>query len=98
MVTGKNNNNNDLVAETINNGSISFLSELLINQGFVSGEEKKDNMTAENAKQTTEINTNEYESLISDILKDPHSHSYSYIVLIEFCTLRYSYLLQCFTW
>ena len=33
MVTG--NNNNDLVAETINNDSISFLSKLLINQSFV---------------------------------------------------------------
>ena len=38
----------------------------MINQSFVSGEEKKDDTTTENTK----INTNEYESFISDILKD----------------------------
>ena len=67
---GNNNNNKDLVAETINNGSIGFLSELLINLGFISDEERKDDMTTENAKQTTVINTNEHESLISDIHND----------------------------
>ena len=46
-------NNNDLVAETINNGGISFLSELLINQSFVSDEERKDD-------------NNENKSFISD--------------------------------
>ena len=63
----KGNDNNDLVAETINNDSIVFLSELLINQSFVSDEERKDDTTTENAK----INTNEDENFISDILKDP---------------------------
>ena len=66
---GNKNNSKDLVAETINNGNISFLSELLINQSFVSDEERKDDTTTENTKQTTEINTNEYKSFISDILK-----------------------------
>ena len=48
----------------INCDSIDFISELLINQSFVPGEEKKDDTTTENTK----INTNE--SFISDILKD----------------------------
>ena len=39
MVMGK--SNNDLVAETINNDSLSFLSELLINQSFVLDEDRK---------------------------------------------------------
>ena len=60
------NNNNDLVAETRKHDSISLLSELLINQSFVSGEERKDDMTMENAK----INSNVHESFIPDILKD----------------------------
>ena len=32
--------------------------------------ETKDEMTTENTKQTSEINTNEHESFISDIIKD----------------------------
>ena len=50
----------------INCDSINSTSELVINQSFVSGEEKKDDTTTENTK----INTNEHESFISDILKD----------------------------
>ena len=51
----KGNNNNDLIADTRDNGGINFLSELLSNQSFVSDEERKDEMTTENTKQTTEI-------------------------------------------
>ena len=46
--------------------SINFIAEPLINNSFVSDEEKKDDTTTENTK----INTNEHESFISDILKD----------------------------
>ena len=45
---------------------ISFISELLINQSFVSDEERTDNTPTENAK----INTNENESIVLDICKD----------------------------
>ena len=65
-----NNNDNDLIADTGDNGSIDFLSELLCNQSFVSDEERKGKTTTENTKHTTEINTNEHESFISDIIKD----------------------------
>ena len=70
MVMANNNNNSDLIAERMNNGSIAFLSELLINQSFVSDEERRDDMTTEITEQMTEINTNKYESHISDVLKD----------------------------
>ena len=57
MVTGNNNNDNDLIADTRDNGSVNFLSELLNNQHFVSDEERKDEMTTESTKHTFEINT-----------------------------------------
>ena len=48
MVTG--NNNNDLIADTRNNGSIDFLSELLSNHSLVSDEERKNDMMTKNTK------------------------------------------------
>ena len=51
MVTGDNNNN--LIADTRDNGSVDFLSELLSNQSFVSDEERKDEITTEKNMQTT---------------------------------------------
>ena len=67
---GNNNNDNDLIADTRDNGSVNFHSKLVNNQNFVSDEERKDEMTTENTKQRIEIHTNEHESFISDIIKD----------------------------
>ena len=39
---GNNNNDNDLIADTGDNGSINFLSEPLSNDSFVLDEEIKD--------------------------------------------------------
>ena len=54
MVTGNNNNNNDLIkdliADTRNNGSIDFLSELLNNHSLVSDAERKNDTMAKNPK------------------------------------------------
>ena len=50
MVMGNNNNNNDLIADTRDNGSIDFLSELLSNHGLVSDEEKKNGMMTNNTQ------------------------------------------------
>ena len=44
MVTGNNSNNKDLIADTRDNGSIDFLSELLSNHSLVSDEERKSGM------------------------------------------------------
>ena len=71
-VTGNNRNENNFFWETINNGSNIFLSELIIieKQSFVSGQLRKDDTAAANAKQTSEIHTNNNESFISDQYKD----------------------------
>ena len=60
MVMGNNNNKNDLFAETINNDSDTFLSELIIieNKSFVSDQLRKNGMVAANAKQTSKVHTN----------------------------------------
>ena len=54
MVTGNNNNNNDLIADLIadtrNNGSIDFLSELLSNLSLVSDEERKNDKMTKNTQ------------------------------------------------
>ena len=51
-VMGNNNNNNHLIADTGDNGSIDFLSELLSNHSLVSDKERKsDTMT-----KSTQIN------------------------------------------
>ena len=51
----------------INKDSNIFLSEVIINENksFVSNQLRKGDMAAANVKQTSEINTNDYESFIS---------------------------------
>ena len=73
MVMGNIGNENSFSADTINKDSNSFLSELIINenQSFVSDQLRKDDMVAANAKQTSEMHTNDDERLISDQYKDP---------------------------
>ena len=68
MVIGNNSNANSFSSKTINKDGNSFLPELIIkeNHSFVSDQLRKDNTVTADAKQTSEIHTNDIESIIPD--------------------------------